>query len=72
MTVGPRTATRPGATAATSSRASSASLAESPTRLVATTRGGKPDSRTGRGGVISGAATARTWAARATTSAGVR
>ena len=72
MTAGPRTATRPGATAATSSRARSASVPDSPTRLVATIRGAKPDWRTGRGGAMAGAATASTCAASATTSAGVR
>ena len=75
-------ATRPGSTAATSSAATSATVrARSP--VVAPWRepepsrtaiilGSTPVRRTGRGGVSSGAATASTWLATASTSAGVR
>ena len=75
-------ATRPGVTAATSSPATSATVrARSPTvapcldpsaSRTAIILGSTPVRRTGRGGVSSGAATASTWLATASTSAGVR
>ena len=57
-----------GATAATSPRARPTSAGDRPERPEETMRGGEPDSRTGRGGAMSGAATARTCAASVTTS----
>jgi len=69
---GASTATRPGVSAASSSAAASATRSASVPGAAATKRGRSPDSRTGRGGVMSGAATRSTRAAISTTSAGVR